>query len=104
MKTYAVVALTSTTDDWQAAYGEAVFPLIGKHGGHYLARTASHTRMEGDGPSPQIWVIVEFPNRAAADAFYQDPAYQPFLRARLDGSFGSLYFVEGQDDFDAAHH
>jgi uncharacterized protein (DUF1330 family) len=99
MKTYAVVAVTSTTDDWQEAYGEAVLPLVVKHGGRYLARTADHRQMEGDEPSPQIWAIVEFPHSAAASAFYTDPDYQPFLRSRLAGSRSTMYFVEGKDDF-----
>ncbi|MFN0090261.1 MAG: DUF1330 domain-containing protein, partial [Acidimicrobiales bacterium] len=48
MAHYSVVALTPTTDTWVPDYIAAVGPLVERHGGAYLARTASHTQREGD--------------------------------------------------------
>jgi uncharacterized protein (DUF1330 family) len=96
---YAVVFVTPTTDTWIPDYLKVVGPLIEKHGGKYLARTTSHERVEGTGPNPGLIVIVEWPSRAAVEAFYADPAYAPHLQARLAGAVNELFLVEGKDDF-----
>ena len=96
---YGIINVTPTSEDWIPAYIEAVGPLIAKHGGKFLARTASHERIEGNGPNPAIWAIVEFPSKEALDAFYSDPDYQAPLQARLAGSESNDFSVAGQDDF-----
>ncbi len=96
---YSLVSVTPTTDQWIPEYLAAVGPLVEKHGGKYLARTASHERFEGGGPAPALQVILEWPSKEAADAFYHDPAYAPLLQSRLSGSESSWYSIEGKDDF-----
>ena len=98
MSYYAVVAVTSTNEDWIPRYVEAVTQMVEQHGGKYLARTASHERLEGHGEVPAIMVIIEWPSKEAAQAFYGDPAYQPHLKARLDGAQNHFVLVEGKDD------
>ena len=63
------------------------------------ARTTSHERLEGTEPNPGLIVILEWPSRSAAEAFYRDPAYEPHLKARLAGAANDLFLVEGKDDF-----
>jgi uncharacterized protein (DUF1330 family) len=99
MSCYVLVALTSTSSDWQADYGPAVMRLVVREGGRYLARTTDFERVEGDDPKPGVWVIVEFPDREAAMRFYDDPEYEPFRRSRWAGSFGTVDVVNGRDDF-----
>ena len=99
MAHYSLVSITPKTDEWIPAYLAAVGPLVAKHGGKYLARTADHERIEGTGPNPGLQVIVEWPSKEAAEAFYSDPAYQPHLQARLAGSESHLFNVAGTDDF-----
>jgi uncharacterized protein (DUF1330 family) len=96
---YSLVFVTPKTDTWIADYLKVVGPLVQKHGGKYLARTASHERIEGTAPNPGVIVILEWPSRAAAEAFYGDPAYEPQLKARLAGAASELFLVEGKDDF-----
>jgi uncharacterized protein (DUF1330 family) len=98
MPHYSIVFVTPTTDAWIPDYLANVGPLAKKHGGKYLARTQSHERLEGD-TSPGLIAICEWPSKAAADAFYADPAYQPHLKARLAGATNAFYSVEGKDDF-----
>ena len=102
MAYYAVVFVTPTTDAWIPDYIAAVNPLVQKHGGRYLARTVSHERLEGDGENPGVIAILEWPSKAAAEAFYRDPAYQAPLQARLAGAANEFFLVEGKDDFAAS--
>src|SRR5687767_2116073 len=98
MPHYVVVFCTPTADAWIPDYLENVNPLIEKHGGKFLARTQSHERLEGS-ESPGLIVILEWPAKSNADAFYADPDYQPHLQARLAGATNHCYSVEGKDDF-----
>jgi uncharacterized protein (DUF1330 family) len=99
MAHYSIVSVTPATETWIPAYLEAVGPMVDKHGGKYLARTASHERLEGTGPNPTLQAIIEWPSKGAAEAFYNDPAYQPHREARLAGSESHFFSVEGKDDF-----
>lgn len=99
MAYYVVVHVTPTTDSWIPDYLTTVTPLVAKHGGRYLARTQSHDHLEGEGPTPGLIAILEWPSKEAAQAFYTDPAYQPSLQARLSGAVNELFLIEGRDDF-----
>lgn len=99
MAHYSVVSVTPTSDAWIPAYLEAVGPLVAKHGGRYLARTASHQQIEGTGPAPALQVIIEWPSKEAADAFYSSPGYAPQRDARLAASQSLWSSIEGKDDF-----
>lgn len=46
MTYYSVVAVTPTNEEWIPDYIEPVTALVAQHGGKYLARTASHARLE----------------------------------------------------------
>ena len=99
MSYYAVVFVTPKSEAWIPDYRGAVGPLVAKHGGKYLARTTSHARLEGTDPSPGLIVLIEWPSKESAEAFYRDPAYQPHLQARLAGAACDFFLVEGKDDF-----
>ncbi|MEP7216268.1 MAG: DUF1330 domain-containing protein [Anaerolineaceae bacterium] len=101
MAQYSVVSVTPTSDTWIPSYLEAVGPLVEKHGGRYLARTANHELVEGSGSSPALQVIIEWPSKESADAFYADPGYAPHRAARLSASESSWFSIAGQDDFAA---
>jgi len=96
---YSVVFVTPKSEAWIPDYLAAVGPLVEKHGGKYLARTSSHERLEGSGTSPALIVVIEWPSKDAFQRFYRDPAYQPFLQARLAGAENDFFTVEGKDDF-----
>ncbi|GAB5561855.1 MAG: DUF1330 domain-containing protein [Synoicihabitans sp.] len=98
MPTYSILAVTPTTESWIADYIPAAGALVAKHGGKYLARTASHETLEGDGQLAAIRVIIEWPSKEAAHAFMNDPDYEPHLQARTDGSLSHHVLIEGKDD------
>lgn len=95
MTTYITANLTVTDPSWVADYGPAVHALVEQHGGRYIAQTPDVTRLEGDGDAPSVSVILEFPDRAAAQAWYSDAAYKPWLDARRSGSHGDVLMFDG---------
>ena len=97
MKYYMVVNCTPTDEAWIAKYLGPVTDLVHKHGGKYLVRTGNMERIEGDRPLPSVAVIVEWPSKKAAEAFYNDPKYAPFLQMRLAGAENDTILVAGED-------
>lgn len=98
MAYYSVISVTPTAEEWIPAYVGPVTALVAQHGGRYLARTASHERLEGAGEDAALQAIIEWPSREAAVAFMTDPAYEPYLSARTAGSVSHHCLIEGKDD------
>jgi len=101
MKYYAVVRVKLIDDSWVEEYVPAVTALVHKHGGKYLARTMTMERVEGDVELPSLFVVLEWPSKEAAQAFYSDPEYQPYLQSRLAGAENDFVLVAGEDIADA---
>ena len=98
MTFYSVREVTPTDNSWVADYIGPANALVAAHGGRYLARTASHQRLEGSGDNAALRIIIQWPSRQAAEAFMQDPAYAPHLLARTEGSISHHFLIEGKDD------
>ncbi|WP_136443951.1 DUF1330 domain-containing protein [Pacificoceanicola onchidii] len=98
MPCYSILAITSTTQDWMAAYIPTATRLVAEHGGRYLARTTSHEQIEGPDQPARTRVLIEWPSRDAALRFMNDPAYVPHLSARTKGSESVHFLVDGIDD------
>tara|TARA_R110002167_G_scaffold352008_1_gene564812 strand:+ start:18722 stop:19024 length:303 start_codon:yes stop_codon:yes gene_type:complete len=98
MSYYSVLAVTPTREEWVPDYIGPANKLVAKHGGKYLARTASHERLEGDGEDSTLRIILEWPSKDAAIAFMNDPEYVPHLKARTAGSISDHFLIEGKDD------
>jgi uncharacterized protein (DUF1330 family) len=73
-----------------------VSDTIAKHGGRYLVRgaTANPKLIEGE-PEPMVIVILEFPDAASFDRWYNSPEYQKILPHGLQNSKGRLFTLEG---------
>jgi len=98
MAYYSVLAVSPTNQDWIPPYIEPVGEIIAKHGGKYLARTASHEQLEGEAQEAALRVILEWPSKEAAHAFMNDPDYAPHLAARTAGSDSYHFLIEATDD------
>lgn len=98
MTYYSVLAVTPTSEDWIPDYIEPANALVAKHGGKYLARTANHERLEGEGEDVSLRIVIEWPSKEAAVAFMSDPEYLPHLEARTAGSVSHHFLIEGKDD------
>ncbi len=71
-----------------------VKPALETAGARYLVRGGSHKVLEGDW-SPRRVVLLEFPTREAAEAFYNGPVYQGLKAIRDECSSANLVLVEG---------
>ena len=94
MAAFIVVDIDVKDPEAYAGYIEHVPPLVAKHGGVYRARGGRHTVMEGDW-DPKRMVIIEFPDRAAAEAFYGDPAYADLKKLRQTTTESNLVILDG---------
>lgn len=98
MSYYSVLDVTPTSQEWIPDYLPAANALVKKHGGEYIARTASHEQVEGESNAAALRIIISWPSKEAALAFLNDPGYAPHLKARTAGSISHHYLIEAKDD------
>jgi uncharacterized protein (DUF1330 family) len=67
---------------------------IEAYGGRFLARGGNLEVLEGELPHKRL-VIIEFPTRQDAIAWYNSPEYQEILPMRLASSKGIFAVVDG---------
>jgi uncharacterized protein (DUF1330 family) len=94
MTAYVIAQLTVTDPEGFEAYRAAVPEVIKAHGGRYLVRGGAISNLEGELERPRV-IVLEFPDKAAAEAFYNSPEYQAILPLRLNAATGSVTIVEG---------
>ena len=75
-------------------YREKVPAMIAKHGGGYIVRGGTADIVEGTWPAGRI-VVLEFPDYAAAQAFIEDPDYQPIAAIRHRTTASHIWLVDG---------
>ena len=75
-------------------YRKHVPETIAKYGGRYLVRGGTAETLEGDEPPARI-VVLEFPSREGARAFYDSPEYGPLKALRLRAAKSRLLLVDG---------
>ena len=102
MKYYCVAELDITDQSWIPSYVQNVTKLVEQQGGRYLARTANIEKLEGERTTPQIFLILEWPSREAAMAFYESEEYRPYRQSRMDGAGNEFVLVAGEDIAKAA--
>ena len=96
MSAFLVADIALHDVDRYKEYVENVPALIEKHGGKYRVRGGDSQILEG-GWVPSRLIILEFPDRAAALAFYNDRAYEPYKALRQSISDGNLVVVDGYE-------
>jgi uncharacterized protein (DUF1330 family) len=65
-----------------AGYGKAAAELVQKFGGRYLLRAPAAIKLEGDFGDGASMVISEWPDMAAAQAFWNSPDYAEVRKLR----------------------
>ena len=75
-------------------YRQRVSATIEAYGGRYLVRGGATEVLEGDW-APKRMVILEFPEMAQLQAWYQSPGYRPLLELRQATAKSTLVAVEG---------
>lgn len=102
MKYYFFAEMQVTDRSWVASYVAAVTPMVERYGGRYLARTARVEKVEGERAPLGIALLIEWPSRQAAMAFYESDEYRPWRERRIAGSINQFILVPGEDVTGAA--
>ncbi|MFK7894943.1 MAG: DUF1330 domain-containing protein [Myxococcota bacterium] len=77
-------------------YEKGFFPILKKHGGSFHTYDDNSETLEGDGSPEGRIVIFQFPNEAAARAWWADPEYQAISEFRRAGTkMNFLQLVHG---------
>ena len=97
MPAYIVVNAKITDPDGLAAYRVAVGPTFDGHPSTMLVSNNEAVSLEGEPHGSRV-VIIRFPDRAAAMAWYESPAYQAIIGLRHASTEGSALLVDGLDD------
>jgi uncharacterized protein (DUF1330 family) len=94
MTAYFVLVRDRTTNpDTLQQYNETAGGAKGDHPLTVLALHGAVTQLEG--AATEGSVILSFPTKEDALAWYHSPAYQEVLQLRLQGSEGRGFIVEG---------
>ena len=75
-------------------YRRQVPAVIAAYGGRYLVRGGAVQVLEG-AAAPARQVILEFPDMARLQAFYNSPEYRALIPIRQRASTGALVAIEG---------
>jgi uncharacterized protein (DUF1330 family) len=97
MKYYCIVELEAIDPSWVPAYVQNVTKLIEQRGGRYLARTSTLEKIEGGRALPQLLVILEWPSKEKAMAFYESEEYRTYRASRLGGAKNEFLLAAGED-------
>ena len=87
MKAYLVLDLSVNDFSGFRKYIAEIPAFIAKHTGKYI--------VQGVDWKPERMVIIEFPDRARAEAFLGDPELQDLFKVRHDTTTSKLVLVDG---------
>ena len=103
MKYYMIGEVETTDASWVPDYVQNVTGMVERFGGRYLARTPKAEKVEGERKLTGIIVVVEWPSKEAAIAFYESEEYRPYRQKRLAGAKNEFVLVAGEDVTNTAH-
>ncbi len=94
MPAYVIDQLTVTNLEGFEAYRQAMRPIVEAHGGRFLVSGGEIISLEGAAGRPRM-IVLEFPDKAAAERFHNSPEYQALMPLRLNHATGTVIVVEG---------
>jgi uncharacterized protein (DUF1330 family) len=94
MTAYVLVEIHVTDPDAFEAYKALAPAAVTANGGRYLARGGATALLEGTG-EPERVTLIEFPDLAAAKAWYDSPEYREARAAREGNAVARFIAVEG---------
>jgi uncharacterized protein (DUF1330 family) len=94
MRSIVVNELHVTNWERYKDYQEQVPATLALFSGQYVSRGEPEPIL-GDSPSPRV-VVLEFPSRERALAWFHSPEFQRILAIRNEASTSRVYFLEGQ--------
>ena len=96
MSAYAVAHMRQVTMGPPIVeYLERIDATLAPFGGHFIVHGGDFELLEGGWPGNLI--VIEFPDRAQASAWYNSPAYQAIVALRTDNSDSDVIMIDGVD-------
>ncbi len=95
MPAYLVANYRITDPQGYAPYPAAVAPTLAPFEGELVAADFDSEAVEGQ-PRP-VTIIVRFPSKDAARAWYDSESYRAVVGLRTDNTEGHLVFIDGVD-------
>ncbi|QXT41163.1 DUF1330 domain-containing protein [Gymnodinialimonas ceratoperidinii] len=86
MSAFVVGQMTIHSRDWMEEYFSKIPDLVARHDCQFRVRGGDPARLEGDAPVPDAAFIIEFPDRAHADAFWSSTEFRTLANLRRSGS------------------
>jgi len=77
-------------------YLKRIDATLAPFGGHYVVHGVRPTVLEGDWQGDLI--VIGFPDRARAEAWYKSPAYREIIALRRNNSAGEVVLGDGVED------
>lgn len=94
MKAYVIATETAHDEAMFAEYRKQVVATIEAFEGRFVARGGELTVLEGEWQHART-VIIEFPSRESAEAWYKSPDYRRIIGLRLNSTSGNLVILNG---------
>jgi len=94
MSAYVVVQIDIDDAATYEKYKKMAPPSVAVYGGKYIVRGGVTQVLEGSWDPPRF-VVLEFPNAAAARAWWDSPEYAPARAVRQSCAKTEMLLVEG---------
>ena len=94
MTAYMIATETIHDEATFASYRKQVVATVEAFGGRFIARGGKLTVLEGEWQHART-VIIEFPARDSAEAWYKSADYQKIIGLRLKSTSGSVVVLDG---------
>ncbi len=98
MPAYFICTMTVHDPETYRKYTALTPATVARYGGKFLTRGDEVTTVEGGPVFDERMVILEFPDRATALAWYNDADYQTACAFRRAASTGRMILQEGRDN------
>ncbi len=97
MTVYVIAKLNITDRETYATYGDGFMEIFSQYGGKLLAVDESAEVIEGDWPCNRT-VLLEFPDTADMQAWYNSPEYKDLVKHRYASSTAQIALIKGWQD------
>lgn len=94
MSAYIIVDIHITDPHAYDGYKRDAAPTVGMYDGRYIVRGGKVQVLEGN-PDPERVVVLEFPDRDRALAWWNSPEYAPFKKVRHAAARSTMLLVVG---------
>ncbi len=93
MSAYFIARIDVSSPEKYVTYASKTPEIVARFGGQFLVKAGAFEQVEGSGPDRHV--VIEFPDREAARAFYNCAEYREILPVALANSTRDVVLVDG---------